>query len=37
MPQEIIAGAVGMVLVSTVWALQRFIAHSTARKERLRF
>jgi hypothetical protein len=37
MPQEIIAGAVGMALVVTVWAVQRLIAVSTSRKERLRF
>lgn len=37
MPQEIIAGVVGLGLVATVWAVQRLIAVSTSRKERLRF
>lgn len=37
MPQEIIAGAVGMGLVATVWAVQRLIIVSVARRERLRF
>jgi hypothetical protein len=37
MPQEIIAGAVGMALVATVWGVQRLIAVSASRKERLRF
>jgi hypothetical protein len=37
MPQEIIAGAVGMGLVATVWAVQRLMVVSASRKERLRF
>ena len=37
MPQEIIAGAVGMGLVATVWAVQRLIVVSVSRRERLRF
>jgi hypothetical protein len=37
MPKEIIAGAVGMGLVSIMWVIQRLIAFSASRKERLRF
>jgi hypothetical protein len=37
MPQEIIAGAVGMALVATVWGLQKLIAFSASRRGRLRF
>jgi hypothetical protein len=37
MPQEIIAGAVGLGLVGAVWTVQRLIVLSASRKERLRF
>lgn len=37
MPQEIIAAAVGLGLVGTVWAVQRLIVLSFSRRERLRF
>jgi|GEM_PF-5051242 len=37
MPQEIIAAAVGLGLVGTVWAVQRLIVLSVSRRERLRF
>lgn len=37
MPQEIVAGSVGIGLIAAVWAINRLMAFAASRKERLRF